>query len=506
MERNTKKKSISIILGYLNLIIQNGVVFFLTPIMLIVWDASSFGLYRLLLSFMTYFMLIDAGVCNSIVRFITEFKAKGDKENEKKYVGFLYLFYTVAALVLFIIVIVLSKYIPNIYSNSMTELEIKTIISVLPWITVYAGASLFFNCFTAIMRAHNAHSAVQLINISKALVRFIVLWSVLSYGGTIMYVVAADALLAVVVTLFVLLFVTYKMRITPNILGLNRKLLKQIFEFTSTMFINTIAFAMFWSLDSIILSLLTTTTLVGVYAVGSTITNLFQSLSIIISQVIVPDIMVLGHNSTDKKLLDDKMIQVGRLKFIWLLLPAIGFISFGRQFLDLWVGEGFEDAYIVVVIVLIPQLIALIQDVPSNIMYVRDKHKPMAWFSVVAAVFKLLLTIVLVLNFGIVGAAVGTAVAFTLVYIVFTNYYYCKVLDFDMFRLFKETIFNKTYIYILLLLIGLFMGQNLNSNWYMFFINITFFSIVYIALIWFQIMNREEKKTILNLFKKRIRQ
>lgn len=504
MELNTKKKSVSIIMGYLNLIIQNGVVFFLTPIMIMVWDASSFGLYRLLLSFMTYFMLIDAGVCNTIVRFITEYKAKDDKEKEKKYVGFLLLFYTLAVLVLSIIVIILSKYVPNIYSNSMTELEIKTIISVLPWITVYAGASLFFNCFTAIMRAHNAHTAVQFINIIKALVRFIMLWSVLSNDGTILSVVATDALLAVVVTLFVLLFVTCKMRITPNILGLDRKLLKQIFEFTSTMFINTLAFAMFWSLDSIILSLLTTTALVGVYAVGSTITNLFQSLSSIISQVIVPDIMVLGHNSDDKKLLDDKMVQVGRLKFMWLLLPAIGFISFGRQFLDLWVGEGFEDAYIIVVIVLIPQLIALIQDVPSNIMYVRNKHKPMAWFSVMAAVLKLLLTIVLVLNFGIVGAAVGTSVAFTMVYIVFTSYYYSKILDFDMLRLYKETIFNKTYIYILVLIIGFFMGQILNNNWYIFFISITIFSLIYSSLIWLQIMNREEKIIILNLFKKRI--
>lgn len=501
MELSSRRKTVAIGLGYVNMLLQNGVVFFLTPLMLMAWDASSFGLYRLLLSFMTYFMLIDAGVSNTIIKFITEYRAKDNKSKERSYVGFLVSFYTLTAFLLVFITMLLSKYIPNLYSASMTEAEINIMLSVLPWITVYAIANLFFNCFTAIMRAHNKQSTVQLVSIIRAIVRFLMLWFILSNEGSIKAVIIADALLVVIITILVFSFVNFKMKVRPSIIGLNKTLLKEVFSFTSIMFVNTLAFAMFWSLDSVILSLLTTTTLVGVYAVGATITNLFQAFSSVISQVIVPDIMVMGYHSNDQKLLDDKMVQVGRLKFMWLLFPAIGFISFGREFLELWVGTGFEEVYTIVLIVVIPQIVALIQDVPSNIMYVRNKHKPMAWFSLMAAVINLVLTIVLVLEFGIIGAAVGTLVAFSLVYIVFTSYYYSKSLGFNMRRLYKEVILDKALVYILLIGIGLFIGHTQQAAWGLLIIKVAIFSVVFGIAMWLLVMNSEEKKMMLNILK-----
>jgi O-antigen/teichoic acid export membrane protein len=495
-----QKKATAIFLGTLNLFLQNGYAFLLTPIMLSIWGQSYFGLYKLLLTYMTYFMLIDTGMRNSITRFISEYRADHNKHRQSNYLAFLLLFYTFVSIILILVTFGFGNVIPEIYSSSLTPFEIDTMMGVIPLIAIYSGGTLFFNCLTAILRAYNAQSESQILNLIKGTVRFIAIVILIYWGKDIKAIFFAEIGIVFVTNIIAFLIIVGKFKITPRMSGINFAYIRELFSFTSIMFVETLAFAMFWSLDNIILSFLTTTALVGIYAVGSTITNLFQAFSGIISQVIVPDIMVLGHKTADQDILNNKMIQVARLKFVWMLLPALGFISFGKSFIHLWLGEGYTEVYYIVLIVLVPQIIGLIQDVPANIMYVRNKQKPMAWFSLIAAIMNLVLTIFLVQKFGIIGAAIGTFVAYTLVYIFFTGYYYSRYLNFDMKGLYMAVIIQNYKILILFIIISALLSSYMISSILLFIVTICAFTSFYLMIIWKFMMNDNEKTILRGKF------
>ncbi|MGD9678796.1 MAG: oligosaccharide flippase family protein [Vulcanibacillus sp.] len=490
-----RTKSRAIFLGYINMIIHNLTSFILTPIMLMVWGNSDFGIYKILLGFMAYFMLVDAGIKNSIIKFMTGFRVNNEKKQESNYFAFILLFYLIVIVILLLISIGFRSALYNIYHNSLTIDEISTVYKAFPYIVLYAGVVLFFNGFSAIIRAYNRHGFVQLLNIIKSVIRVLSIFLALNNGAEIFVIIIFDLIISMFFSIMMLLYITFNLKVIPRFRGLSFDFAKTIFNYTGIMFIQTIAFALFWSLDNLILGILTSAAIVAIYSIGATITNLFQVYSSVLSQVLVPDIMTKGYKE-DQDTLDNLMLRIGKLKFYWLLLPALGFIYFGKTFLMLWVGTDFIQAYYVVIIVLIPQLFSLIIDVPTNVMYVRHKHKPMAYFSLFAAIINSIITVVLVLKYGILGAAVGTAFALFVVYVVFANIYYRRNLGFKIGLLYKEVLLNNILFLIIINLIGLMLSYVEVSTWIYLIIVISVFIVSYIGAVFLFVLNKIEKETV----------
>jgi len=498
-----KNKTIAVGIGYVNLVFHNIISFILTPLMLLVWGGADFGIYKLLLAFMSYLMFVDVGVRNTIVRFNTEYIANNDKDGERGYISFLSIFYFAVSILVFLISIILILVIPNIYKNSLSVEEINSLIKTLPVVAVFAGVTLFHNGAVAIFKAHRKQVLVHIVDFLKNLVRFLVVFILLKKSYGIYEIVLVDTIIAFSFLVVLVLVIFLKLKIIPKMRNITKEMIKKVFTFTSVMFIHTLAFSLFWSLDSLILSILTSATIVGVYALSTTISNLFQSFSNILSQVIIPDIMLLGHKQTEQKLLNEEMIKIGTLKILWLGLPSLGFVVFGMHFIKLWVGSEFRIVYWLVLIVLLPQIFSLIQDVPSSIMYVKNKHKPLAYFSIIATVINLFITIVLVKAIGIIGAAIGTAFAFIAVYVIFTSIYYQRKLGFDMIGFYKKAIIKKIPLFLIAFGIGFLINYMLDGGWLYLILKIIIFTVIYFVLVFLLGLDKNIKLKILSLFVKK---
>ena len=70
----------------------------------------------------------------------------------------------------------------------------------------------------------------------------------------------------------------------------------------------------------------------------------------------------------------DLFIRVGRATFFVILLVLSGFIIFGREFLLVWVGEGYEAAYWVAIIVMLPFSVDLAQNLGLCILQVKGQY------------------------------------------------------------------------------------------------------------------------------------
>lgn len=502
----SKQKFFAVALGYGNIVVHNLVSFILTPLMILIWGDASYGIYKIVLSLMTYFMLIDSGIKNTVIRFVSEYRANNDRNNERRYIATIFTYYLIASVVLGVLVFALYYALPTMYAASLTAGEIRIMQCSLPWLWGYTVGTLFFNCFAALLRGHNKQISVQTINILRSCVRFAVLYLMLRNHYSVEQVIAADALITVAFAGMILFIVFAFMKLPPLFRGINKAFIKNIVGFTSVMLVYTIATSLFWSAGNFLVGIMTSSVLAAVYATSITLTNMFQSLSSTVSQVLVPDIMVKSFSTDNIEEMNDLMVRVGKIKMPILLLIVLGFGLFGNEFVRLWVGDGYTGTYVIAFVTMIPLMIGLLQDVPNNYILAKNKHRTMALISLISSVLNIVLSVILIKLIGIYGAALGTLISYSLVFIVFTYIYYHKTFGFDMKRLYKETIYKNIKYICFLILIGIginlvpfnrILGETGYLGWLALIIKIVLFSVVFFVLFLYKMIDKKEKDRIL---------
>ncbi len=157
-----------------------------------------------------------------------------------------------------------------------------------------------------------------------------------------------------------------------------------------------------------------------------------MSLSTSVSSVFIPRINTIAADSNDNRQLTDIFTRVGRIQFIVLALILFGFILFGKYFISIWAGNGYEHAYYVALLLIIPVTVPLIQNLGIEIQRAKNMHKFRSVVYFIIAIGNVLLSIPLTKVYGEVGAALGTAITMILGNIIIMNWYYQARVKLDM--------------------------------------------------------------------------
>ena len=119
-------------------------------------------------------------------------------------------------------------------------------------------------------------------------------------------------------------------------------------------------------------------------------------------------------------------IQIGRWQYYLLALVATGFILFGERFIRLWAGEGFEEAYGITLLIILPFTIDLIQNVGLAILQAENRYDFRAKVYFVTGLFNLALAIPLGMAYGGTGCAFATGLSMFLGNGLVMNWFYAK--------------------------------------------------------------------------------
>ena len=179
-----------------------------------------------------------------------------------------------------------------------------------------------------------------------------------------------------------------------------------------------------------------------------------------------------------------------------MALILSGFIVFGRQFINLWAGPGYEDAYIICVLFFISLLIPLIQNLGVTILQARNQMKFRSLLYIGIAVVALAFQIALAKKYGGIGCAVAVAGALLLGQGLIMNIYYSKKQGIIIGKFWKE-ILKMSIVPIALTIASLFVIRNYYINsWGELAFAILIFCAAYIPLFWLFSMNKYERDLI----------
>ena len=485
-----------VVMTYLNIGLGSVIPFIYTPIMLRLLGQSEYGLYSLANSVVGYLSLLSFGLGSTIVRYVAKYRAEGNKEQEEKVVGLFIVMYTLLAILVLAGGWIISCNVEPIFHRGLTDAEISKIAVLVRIMAFNTAISFPISVFGSIIMAHEKYIYRQAVNILSTIAapccNLIALY--MGFGSIGLSLVTTVLQFAMLPLNAVYCFKV--LRIRPRFRGLPIQLIKELLQFSAFIFLGSVVDMLFWATDKVILGMLASTAVVAVYNIGTSFNTMMTNISTAFSGVLTPKVTVMVTKDATPGQLTELFIRVGRLQYLIIALALSGFIVFGKQFIILWAGSDYENAYYMALVTLIPLAVPLIQNTGLSIVIAQNKHKFRSIVYLVIAVLNVISTYLVVPYWGGLGAAVCSGISYTIGQIIIMNIYYYKVTKLDILA-FWANIGKMSLIPAGMTIVGM-RGTSKNdlSSWGMLLAMILLYTAIYSAGMYFFVMNDYEKDVV----------
>lgn len=493
-----------VILSYISTAVSIVIQLVYMPVMIRLLGQSEYGLYSLVSGVVSYLSLFSLGFSGAYMRFFA--KSYGDKEKTASLNGMFLILFSVLAVMATICGIVLSFFPKQIFGDKLTVSELSKAKILMLILVFNIAISLISGLLDSIISAYEQFVFQRIAGLASIVLSPFITLPLLLIGYRSIMLVVVSTVLTLIRFAVNIWFCIKKIKIPVSFNGFEWRLLKEIGVFSSFLFINMIIDQINWNVDKLILGHTSGTNEVAVYGVASQFNSLFMTFSTTVSSVFSPRVNLIaaqkGKNVISTEF-TNLMAKIGRIQWLILGLPTLGFIVFGKYFIvNIFAGKGYEDAYAASLLLILPALIPLIQNVGIEMQRALNKHQFRAIIYFIMAIGNVLISIPLAGKFGAVGAAMGTALSLLVANGLIMNIFYHKVLNIDMKYFWKEIFKTFRGLVIPIITATLIMRFIPFKNMWVFFISVCIFIVVYCASVFTLSCNNEEKNMLLSIIGK----
>lgn len=496
------------VLSYFQMGISILVQLIYTPLMIRFLGKNEYGLYNTVVSTISMLSLLSLGFNSGYIRYYSIYKAKNDKESIYKLNGLFLIIFCIIGFIGLACGLFLSFNLKLVFDEGLTQAEYVKARILMILLSVNLAISFPMSVFQNIISAHERFVFLKALGMLKTLLSPLVTLPLLLMGFRSIAMVVVTILIALITDLFYMFYVICKMKERFVFSNFEKNIFKKLFVFTSFIAINMFIDQINWNIDKLLLGRYRGTAEVAIYSVGYTLYQCYMMFSTSISGVFTPRIHKIVNNSNgdmnqQKKELTDLFTRVGRIQFLILALIASGIVFFGKYFItSIWAGKGYDNAYYVSLLLIIPASIALTQNLGIEIQRAKNKHQFRAIAYLIMALINLCLSIVLCQIFGAVGSSIGTAISLVFANGFVMNIYYNRKCNIDI-PFFWKNILHQSVGLIIPICVGIVIVTfvEISSIW-MFAICVLVYTMVYCLSMWMFGMNEYEKDLIRKPIKK----
>ena len=482
------------VLSYVAIGLNNIVGLLYTPYMLRMLGQNEYGLYSLVASVVAYLTVLDLGFANAIVRYTAKFRAENKIQEQYEMFGMFFILYCGIGLVAFLIGLGLYFNVDVLFDATMNAEDLYK-IRVMMLLMVFNIAFTFpMSIWGAIITAYENFVFQKLVNIARIILNPLVMILLLSIGYKAIAMVVVITLFNVATLCINAWYCKYQLNIKVKFARFKWGFLKEVSVYSFWIFLNAIMDRIYWSTGQFVLGMFAGAVAVAIYAVAIQLEHIFMSFSTAISGVFLPKVTAMVAKGNSEKEISDLFIRTGRIQYLIMAFILTGFILFGKQFVVLWAGSGYEEAYYISLLFFIPLTVPLIQNLGITILQARNQMKFRSSLYVVIAICSLAISIPLAKLYGGIGCAIGTASALVAGQIIAMNIYYYKRIHIDI-PLFWKEILKMSIAPAVLGIIGWLLFQRVEMNTVILLASYIFvFSIIYLIVIWKVGMNAYERE------------
>lgn len=504
MKRNENELKYGIILNYVNMILGNMIPIFYTPVMLELLGQEEYGLYKLSGSVTSYLSLISLGIGSAVTRYLIKAKEQEGKEAEERMLGLFNIVFQVIAVISLLVGTTLILSIQNWYGDSLSATELSR-MKTLVFIMVCNTALGFSQTpYITVISAHERFVFQQSTNIAVTLAGPLLNIVMLKMGYASIGMATVSLLTTIVCRVVNMVYVRKNMMIKARYRNMPVSLLREILIFSFWVFVANIVSQLNNATDTVMIGAVPAlaTTGVAIYSVGNTFNSIIFSLTTGVSSLLAPKVSKMVFAGADGKALTELAIRVGRIQGYIFTLLVSGFIAFGKPFIQLYAGSGYEEAYWVAVFMMVPNLVPLVQSVCLSVIVAQNKHKFRSLVYLGIAIANVIGTWFLLRTWGIIGASFMTGVALVIGQGFVMNWYYQNRTEMNMVLFWRE-LCKICVIPTILCVIAIIMSYIVDFyNPFVMVVGIALYITFFAALSWRFAMNDDEKMLLFRILKR----
>ena len=469
-----------------------------TPWMIHSIGKDNFGLYTLAMSVISLFVF-DFGLSSAVTRFIAKYLAEGKPEQANNCLGLVYKLYIYIDIILILVLTSVYFFIPSIYKE-LTPDEIEKFKIVYIIAAIFSIISFPFIPVNGILSAHEKFIQLKGCDLFHKLFIVTTMTCCLLMGYGLYALVSVNAIAGLVVIVLKLWIIHRNTTTHINFKYKNSSELREILGYSGWTTLIAVSQRFIFNIAPSILGIMSGSESIAILGIAITLEGYTFTFANAINGLFLPKVSrIISHNESGILPL---MIRVGRIQIYIVGLIITGFITFGHEFINLWVGKSFEETYLCAVLLIIPSLFHLPQEIGATTIIATNKVKLEAYVFILMALLNIILAFSLARFYGALGIAISICISY-LIRTIGMDIIYYKGLNIDILSFFKASFGKLSLPLFETFIIGLVISTYLPLyGWTGFIIKGGLFVTMYSIIMIYQGMNAEEISLIKSLIPK----
>ena len=495
MRRNQRGKAI--IIFYINSVLGMISNLILTPLLISALTDEYYSIYKVMHSFVGPLIMLNMGLSTIVARCIAKYRATdGKDEVEKKNTFALAIIIAVLmAILIEIIGSLMAWMVPTVYANTYNPEQIQLAKNLCYIFMSTTAIGVISDVFKGCALGNERFIFYYILQTVQHILRFALIVVLLNIGLGAIELAAADLVVAAVILAILLFYTLFILNERPKLYCINKNELKSIFAFSLAIILQALINQVNDNMDNVILgAMVSNKEVITMYSSALTIYMIYNSLISVFSNVYLPEATKLVTRGADGEELTDFVIKPGRIQALIATAIIFGFAICGYNFISVWIGEKYTNAYYVILMLMIPVTIPLVQNVCLAILDAKLKRMYRSVVLAIMALINVIVSIALVHYLSFWGAALGTVLSLVFGHCILMNIYYQKQIGLNVIRMFKSIFKGILPAGALAAVISSPAAILLNNTWIHFLIKGVLFITLYGICIFLFGLNNDEKK------------
>lgn len=495
------------VLSYVALVVNAVTTFIYTPLILSFLSTSEYGVYQLIGSIIAYLGVMDMGLSTTLSRFYVEEKVKEDDSHVENLLAMAAVIYGVLTALSVGAGICFDLLLPVLFGSSFTSGEIELAHQMMLLVLANCVVVLPGNYFLAVINANERFVFARTLRIVRYLLQFAGVIAVLELGQGAIGVLAVQVSLNLIADVAYIVYYHGRFHIKARLHYWDKRLLLHIFSFSGYILLNMIFDQIFWKTGQVVLGAVVSAAAVGVYGIATQlITSGYMEISSGVTSVFLPKLTAMSAKTEDMYEINGLFNRIGHIQALIVWGICAGFAAVGQEFIYVWAGPEYGDAFWATLILMLGLNISLVQNLGISVLQAKDKQGFRAIVYVIIAVLDLLASIPVSAEFGVIGCAITAAVFLFIGSGPIMNWYYYTKIGIEIPRFWHEVI--PVLLPATLAAIGTLGFSALagfGPSYGSILIKCLFFVAIYFALCWKWFFTEYERGIIRGIMKKIIR-
>ena len=501
---NVSQRKVGAILSYVGLVVNAIASFVYVPLLLGFLTTQEYGVYELIGSIIAYLSVMDMGLSTTLNRFYVREKTLGDKTKVENLLAMAAIIYAVLTALAVAVGFCFDAALDPLMGETFTAGELELAHQMMLLVILNCVVVLPGNWFLALINANERFIFARSLSIAKYVLQVVIVLAVLSWRSNALLVLVVQVALNMISVLAYIAYVKGRLRIRAKFHRWDWALFRSLLAFSFFILLNMVFDQIHWKTGQVVLGAVSGASAVAVYGVVCKLMQHgFVQVSTGVTSVFLPKLTAISAQTDDMAEINELFCRIGRIQamLVWGVLAA--FIALGEQFILLWAGPDFIEAYPATVVLMISLAIPLVENLGISVLQAKNK---MAFRSVAYTIFALVYVVVSIpasSAFGIMGCAVSGAMVLLIQNGPVINWYYHFKIGIDIPAFFRQVaplVLPAALSCATTCAICKFLITGL--SWGSFLLGAVLFCIVYFALLWFFWMNDYEHGLVLSFLKK----